>query len=447
MQRNDSQEGRLLLVESSSREPREKTQGRKRRQQGKNKKFIINRPGRNAYLKVELDGASLDRLHRAVLTIRDRVDAWQQQQAQPRVASATTEAEGSSNRSDNEPQLDRDGAFSDNDDESNHNDTIISAASDDPRDDSSSSRSPLSVRPRSRHSLHLTLLFGGEGLGRLPRDELVKFHSRISDVLLGPGLFELVEGKRQSSSKEPPNEIGCGDADFWKDPRHCFRIVGLRTFPPRRNNLIVAVLEAPETWKCIHGSILQCASSTPISATLTETSTTTTVQTDSTATESNGGPCSGNDRDDGNNNTSIDSTVVTLEDIGAMNPPRWIPHVTLANVVTTPGGSGEVRAAAAQRRELDELLRQETQRLLRLFNEETGRDASHHDNEHQYEEDEGDYGDGNVDVNDDDQSNPVLVFPTGIAMGGPVPPQAPLDWTFRFCPRREEEKKRDVEHL
>jgi 2'-5' RNA ligase len=301
--------------------------------------------------------------------------------------------------------------------------------------------SPFSVRPRPRGSLHLTLFFGGEGLGRLPEQDLEAFHARVSSALLrdqgAHGLaFEQDPGRQVSAATgDLVDGTERGDSSVVKDPRFCFRIAGLRTFPPRRNNLVVAELEAPEAWTRVRGAILQGCSASTAAATSAApsepkhtTTTTTTILTDSSAAESNHGSRDGDGDGPCDENRSPEP-IVTLEDLAAMNPPRWIPHVTLANVATSSRGGG---GGAAFRRALDEILREETRRLLRLPHDGDGGgggDDDKSEGKRQSDGDESDRGRGEGD------GDPSLVVPTGVAMGGPVPPQAPLDWTFRLCPR------------
>jgi hypothetical protein len=374
---------------------------------------FTNRPGFNAYLKVVLDDDALDRLHRAARSVRDRV-AQRAEQA----SAGNNEDGGSRNVNHAEPSAILPTPES------------VSLLSDDQRikNEGKSSREVdnvnrtdgiLKVKPRSRESLHMTLFFGGEALGRVPKEDLVSFHACVSAVLRGePYRFVQDENGRGESPEAGIPEVpgGCDDRENpvrarggapspkeRKDPSRCFRILELRTFPPRRNNLIVATLEAPEIWNRVHESILLCADSVASSSTAEAAAATPAIAN----TES----CIHTD----NTGTVVDSEPrVTLRDIGAVNPPRWIPHVTLANLVVGRR-NGDRKRPNSQMRVLDEILREETRRLL------TDPDRSGTESR-----DGGDL---------EEEEDPSLAFGKGVAMGGPVPPQAPLDWKFHFSHR------------
>jgi hypothetical protein len=327
------------------------------------------RPGHNSYLKVVLDDDMLDRLHGAVLRIRDRVH---------QLDVATPVAQGSME----EIALSSSNA-------SNDNGATCS-------DDKTAGANPppmVSVKPRSRGSLHMTLFFGGEVLGQLSKEELEEFHRDVSAVLLSrqePPMFVQHGTMDGAADDDPPprRETFMNDdattpvaetvpthsliMQGKPDASQCFRLVDLRTFPPRRNNLIVAAFEAPEAWHDVHDDLRRAALQSSSS------------DIRSVAAASSGGP-------------------------------RWIAHVTLANLVVSKRKSSRGQQQQSQQQpppqqhlahvsswksQLQELLEEETRKLSGGAGAGAG----------------------------DDQS---LAVGRRVAMGGPVPDQVELDWTFR----------------
>ena len=106
----------------------------------------------------------------------------------------------------------------------------------------------LSIRLRSRRSLHMTLFFGGEVLCELPDRELVDWHSALTARFLEAGLTLAHSGAKADG-------MTVATDDYW------FRFRELAVFPPRRNNLIVAIFEVSPAWEKLHNDIRQISRS------------------------------------------------------------------------------------------------------------------------------------------------------------------------------------------
>lgn len=265
-----------------------------------------NRPGCNSYLKVVLDSATLSRLHQMTIDIREHfyesINEQEIQADELPVVNSESYAEAPSGQSN----------------------SVREGDANDQKPPNGSKR-PLAIKARSMDSLHMTFFFGGETLCGLPSNELADFHSSVRQLLEENGFVQ------ESNRSQENTNI---------DPSQYFRIKEIRTFPPRRNNLIVAVLEAPELWNSMHDAI----------------------------------------RDIAKNGSSE-----ALQSTTAYSKDRWTPHVTLANLF---GGS------RVDAKDLDSLLQEMTARKC--------------------------------------GKKPFMLEAKGlyIAMGGPIPEQVPLDWTF-----------------
>jgi 2'-5' RNA ligase len=122
--------------------------------------------------------------------------------------------------------------------------------------DNQKRKSLLRFKPRSRGSLHMTLFFGGETICELTLTELTKWHGRVSERLAQSGF--LLQDNNESSEQHTSEE------DF------SFQVVGLKVFPPQRNNLVVALLEPAPTWQALHQDIHEIAKDESCSKTLAE---------------------------------------------------------------------------------------------------------------------------------------------------------------------------------
>lgn len=266
-----------------------------------------NRPGKNSYLKVELDNTVLEKWHQLMQRLSDDFRARATSSA-----GIVTSLDATKVKSD--------GVLQNNDGEEPN---FLSEQ-----------RRPLSIKVRSLSSLHMTLFFGGETLCALPAHELQLFHTQVA--------WELQRRNLRSLSQSDLNTAETFNAD---EPRavgisSTFSVREICLFPPRRNNLVVAKLEAPSEWLHVHDSIRQIA-----------------LRSDSKP------------------------LVEIAQDCGK---PRWVPHVTLANVI---GGSN------GERQDLRRELQGITQELL-------------------------------------DQDFAGNIVAHRVSMGGPTPQQAELDWNF-----------------
>lgn len=113
--------------------------------------------------------------------------------------------------------------------------------------------SPLSndasfgIKPRSLQSLHMTLFFGGEYLCELDAPDLLDWYQRILVVLNKFGFLV-----SSSETTLPDHDVQDSSSPDGPTPDLWFEIKDIRLFPPRRNNLVVAVLEASPAWHELH---------------------------------------------------------------------------------------------------------------------------------------------------------------------------------------------------
>lgn len=241
-----------------------------------------NTPGRNSYLKVVLDDETLNRLH----GMTERVKA--------QVAEISCDEEDS--------------------------------------------KRPLRIKARSLPSLHMTFFFGGEVPCTLPTDELVQWHKRLEDRFAQSN-FVLQHNK--NSLDHLRSDASQADTD--DNINFSFQIQELAVFPPRRNNLIVAILEASPVWHTLYQDVRLLSSSPEDS--------------------------------------------IGLHEISKRGKEKWTAHITLANIV---GGK------KSDAKQLTQMLKEFSKEEL----SEGGQCAC------------------NVQC---------------IAMGGPVPSQEDLDWTFEYA--------------
>ena len=117
----------------------------------------------------------------------------------------------------------------------------------------------LKFRWRSRNSLHLTLFFGGAVLSSMSPDELIRWHTNVKERL-GKSKFVLDSEPLQSSASTSIvlDESPVGPEELERD-EYWFRIRALSLFPPGRNYLIVALLEASPAWHALYKDIRNVA--------------------------------------------------------------------------------------------------------------------------------------------------------------------------------------------
>jgi 2'-5' RNA ligase len=192
----------------------------------------VNRPGFNSYLKVVLDDTTMDILHKMAGDVQAKVlqenerpnDDFSPTQVQENEV-ASKQGEQNTTR---QPSKAR----------------------------QSKMKKPLRFKPRSRGSLHMTLFFGAETICELPLTELTEWHVRVSERLAQSGF--LLQDNNESSKQHTSEE------DF------SFQVVGLKVFPPQRNNLVVALLESAPAWQALHQDIHEIAKDESCSKALAE---------------------------------------------------------------------------------------------------------------------------------------------------------------------------------
>ncbi|KAG7341991.1 hypothetical protein IV203_007083 [Nitzschia inconspicua] len=217
---------RVTLVRRSSSDSHPSRVTEERQQRRK------NRPGYNSYLKVLLDNTTIDRLHECAITIQKRISDLQKEEGDP-----SMELKAATETISTESPL-----------------PVLPTSSEPEREEMADVHElaipkPTRFKPRSKSSLHMTLLFAGESLCEVPRAELVDWHCRISSRLSQSG-FQLAS--TESSSGTSKN----------RDQTFSFQVKKLAVFPPRRNNLVVAILEpcvakddASTSWQQLYDDI------------------------------------------------------------------------------------------------------------------------------------------------------------------------------------------------
>ena len=325
-----------------------------------------NRPGFNSYLKVILDDTTMDRMHGVALKIQSKVGSLQ----------------GDIDKSEN---ASLEGDIRDQKNDAQGRDIPTSSVVPTRKQESKSpskkfntkKQQPLRFKPRSRASLHMTFFFGGETLCELPVEELIDWHGKIRDRLKESSFLSHAqspdsarndesshENRNRNDKPSDDNEINGVIDDYW------FDVTDVCMFPPRRNNLIVAILEASPAWHALHNDVRDIAKTSDSQA---------------------------------------------LNEITAHSKDKWTAHITLGNIFGG-GSKGQVRKA------FDEILEQIKEELGQ---EQRGVCTPRNEGNDQK----------NTDANELPTDGFLFKARThGIAMGGPVPEQAALDWEFTFKP-------------
>jgi 2'-5' RNA ligase len=123
------------------------------------------------------------------------------------------------------------------------------------------------IKPRSLESLHMTLFFGGETLCQVDKGPLEDLHRRFTSVIQSSGFVGTTpssssittDDSSSESSTTPDTKMSSTTSpdDFW------FIIKDVRLFPPRRHNLVVAILEAAPAWHALHNDLRAAARAVP----------------------------------------------------------------------------------------------------------------------------------------------------------------------------------------
>jgi 2'-5' RNA ligase len=173
-----------------------------------------NRPGFNSYLKVDMPDEVLQNLRQIVQTVASNYD-----DAAESIQKAPTDETTST--------------------------TMMVAAN----------KRPFRIKPRSLESLHMTLFFGGETLGQVGTGPLEDLHQRFTSVIQGSGFI----ATSAVNSSGPTTAAAHGRMTCNSDDGFWFTIKEVRLFPPGRNNLIVAILEAAPAWHTLHNDLREAA--------------------------------------------------------------------------------------------------------------------------------------------------------------------------------------------
>ena len=351
-----------------------------------------NRPGFNSYLKVLLDEFTLDTLHQMSLEVQIKLDERQRLEELQQLHHQQ------------EPELAKQ--------------QYQTPAVEDETQEKSSKIPPkrLKFKPRSRESLHMTLFFGGETICELPADELQEWHCRVSSRLSQSSF--VLTGKHKNTdddtssmikkeenatvAKDGSHDVG-GDRRNDEDP-FAFQVVGLKVFPPQRNNLVVAILEpVSSSWDTLHHDLRQIAKDKTLSH--------------------------------------------GLANISACSKDKWISHITLGNLVLTNGrrsggggGGYNVKKFVRQCESLMDDPRKSS--INRGTKEDNGNKNILHNVFQSFSPPpsqptispllKADDNDGAYDDARRSCKGGWEAYPRGIAMGGPIPHQVELDWNFRY---------------
>lgn len=201
---------------NNSNELKTRKQGRKgRRSRSQNRKKQPQGGGgrvRNSYLKIVMDDESVDLMYGIAQRLRQVAT-----QRFPDVPKDEQESEASK----------VDGKASDKEgDDRDRGDCQPSKKQKPPR--------PLTFKPRSRNSLHMTFFFGGTTICEIPPEELAEWHSQVMTRL-------------QQASGPIGDDAESGETE---SSRYTLHFRELCLFPPRRNTLIVAIFDgSPELHK------------------------------------------------------------------------------------------------------------------------------------------------------------------------------------------------------
>ena len=101
---------------------------------------------------------------------------------------------------------------------------------------------PLTFKPRSRNSLHMTFFFGGTTICEIPPEELVEWHNQVM--------------ARLKLANTPIDDDKSGESEA---SRYSLQFRELCLFPPRRNTLIVAIFDGSTELHKLHDDLRNIA--------------------------------------------------------------------------------------------------------------------------------------------------------------------------------------------
>ena len=207
-----------------------------------------NRPGFNSYLKVLLDDTTMDHFHQVAIQIQQElVKHYQQQQEQQQREEKASEQRDDQQLAHQQKQEGQQQEGQQQDDQEKGPEA--SSDTNNSKDKKKKGRNkPVTFKPRSRNSLHMTLFFGGEIVCELPVSELEAWHLRVSQRLKQSGF----------------GNKACRSEVFE------FEVTDIKVFPPHRNNLVVAILEPTPAWHLLHDDLRKIAQDPTLSAALAD---------------------------------------------------------------------------------------------------------------------------------------------------------------------------------
>ena len=115
----------------------------------------------------------------------------------------------------------------------------------------------LSFQPRSVSSLHMTFFFGGEVLTTLPQYELKEWHGQLVTLFGRVSSASITKGDLCNEKDNGCDTEIDGNLSQKKDLYVTFRELTL--FPPRRNNLIVAIFDVSKSMNILHDDVRNIA--------------------------------------------------------------------------------------------------------------------------------------------------------------------------------------------
>ena len=119
------------------------------------------------------------------------------------------------------------------------------------KNDFQTRRRQLSFQPRSVSSLHMTFFFGGEVLTSLPQYELKEWHEQLFTLF---ERYSSVSATKGDFCNENLRETEI-DGDSLEKNELSVSFRGLTLFPPRRNNLIVAIFDVSKSMNTLHDDV------------------------------------------------------------------------------------------------------------------------------------------------------------------------------------------------
>jgi len=182
---------------------------------------------RNSYLKIVVDDASVDLLHGTARRIRQEVrqrfpDVPKDDETGDAKEGSTKASADAADNTDEPPPDDKDQPP--------------------PKQQKRRPPRPLTFKPRSRDSLHMTFFFGGTTICEIPPEELMEWHDKVMARL-------------QQASENTDDNSG----DDAEASRYTLQFRGLSLFPPGRNTLVVGIFDGSPELHRLHNDLRDIA--------------------------------------------------------------------------------------------------------------------------------------------------------------------------------------------